>query len=135
MDNKLENDLGDTLCDLKLWLERHLQNLKSDSNPRKGYLQDTKTDGHVVAEIPDWELRQKLTNINNCINLITQKDKVAEHPKDARGRFICSKEHPMPPNADGLWVHTEAESYGDDVYVDRYRCRTCGQHWKVEVGF
>lgn len=57
--NWADDDLGNLLCDLTLWSRRHLENLHARENPTS-YLGDGKTNGYAVAEIPDWELRQKL---------------------------------------------------------------------------
>ncbi len=48
----------ETLNDLKLWMQRHLENTHARNNST-GYGQK-KGDGFAVVEIPDWEMRQKL---------------------------------------------------------------------------
>lgn len=35
------------------------------------------------------------------------------HPQE-NGRFICSKEHPMPAIHSGKWQHPDAESIDED---------------------
>lgn len=55
------------LNDLRLWIERHLQTLHHREN-KTGYLGSQNPQGYAVAEIPDWELRQKLDNIIKCLS-------------------------------------------------------------------
>jgi hypothetical protein len=57
----------------------------------------------------------------------------------ANGRYLCSPEHPMPPNAPGRWVHTNVEEVGEQQSgwpggdIVRMRCRDCGLTWKQEL--
>ena len=62
-------------------------------------------------------------------------DKISEQPKDPEsGRMICSSAHPMPPKAEGRWMHPEAKSYdGYSDYYDYYNCPACGLDFKVEL--
>lgn len=57
-----EEHLSHTLCDIRLWIERHLQSLQHRSGP----ISLPKPNGYSVAEIPDWEMRQKLANVIKC---------------------------------------------------------------------
>lgn len=51
------------LVDLELWIKRHLELLKARQNNKY----DLKPEGYAVAEIPEWELRQKLEAIEKAI--------------------------------------------------------------------
>jgi hypothetical protein len=58
-----------------------------------------------------------------------------EQPIDKEtGRFACTKEHPMPQEHTGLWIHRDAvdDDY-NDPYFDHYVCPHCGEHFKCEV--
>ena len=60
---------------------------------------------------------------------------LTDHPKDAEtGRYACTKEHPMPAEHMGQWIHRDAVSVRlDDPYYDHYRCPYCGEGWANEV--
>jgi hypothetical protein len=60
------------------------------------------------------------------------------HPKDEHGRYVCTREHPMPdnrPSGPGVrWSHplsseTDADS---DNYIE-YRCKACGLVFRCEM--
>ena len=55
------------LNDLALWMERHLQTLHHRENPRR-YPGSQNPEGYAVAEIPDWELRQKLAAVREALD-------------------------------------------------------------------
>lgn len=55
----------ETLNDLKLWMQRHLENTHARNNST-GYGQK-KGDGFAVVEIPDWEMRQKLAAVEEAL--------------------------------------------------------------------
>lgn len=53
------------LNDLSLWMERHLQTLHHREN-KTSYMGSQNPQGYTVAEIPDWELRQKLEAVKTA---------------------------------------------------------------------
>jgi hypothetical protein len=56
----------EVLADLALWMRRHLKSLHPRSNAT-GFHGTNKTAGYAVAEIPDWELRQKLEAVEEAL--------------------------------------------------------------------
>lgn len=67
-----------------------------------------------------------------------------EHPKSTWGRFLCTKEFPMPENRppESKWSHPDAvevdEDYGkgggvaDGDYV-KFKCPHCQHSWWSEL--
>lgn len=72
------------------------------------------------------------------------ESKEFDHPKNDRGRYECSKEHPMPEQRpkDSRWSHPEAkeiaEDYGkgggvaDGDYI-KFQCPHCKHTWWEEL--
>lgn len=58
--------MNELLIDLSLWMERHLQTLHHREN-KVGYPGCQNPQGYAVAEIPDWELRQKLQTVRKAL--------------------------------------------------------------------
>lgn len=78
---------------------------------------------------PDWRTAEPGKAIEH--------DRAAERPKDwpttESGHRVCSAAHPMPPGAEGRWVHTEATATTDTDYTQSYRCKACGHEWTEEL--
>jgi DNA-directed RNA polymerase subunit M/transcription elongation factor TFIIS len=59
------------------------------------------------------------------------------NPLSETGRYICSKEHPMPEKRDSVgqrWLHVDArETAADSDYYIEYRCPNCGHIWRSEM--
>jgi hypothetical protein len=54
------------LADLALWMRRHLETLHPRTNAA-GFHGTNKTEGYTVAEVPDWEMRQKLAAVEEAL--------------------------------------------------------------------
>lgn len=61
---------GEKLADLQAWIEFALQEVKI----RAGRIPPTFTDGYTYVEIPEWKMRQKLSEIRMAREGITEED-------------------------------------------------------------
>ena len=81
--------LESCLRDLRAWIEFALQDVKY----RAGTIPPTYTDGYSYVEIPEWQMRQKLANLNDTIN---DQPKVRtepnSHPSDGGPKEIAWEE-------------------------------------------
>lgn len=91
-----ETHLNLTLCDLRLWIQRHLENLHHREN-KTGYLGSQNPQGYAVAEIPDWELRQKLSNVIKCQE--NEHCNCASQPEPAKCSTCGKIENPFCSNS------------------------------------
>lgn len=52
---------------------------------------------------------------------------------------VCSKEHPMPNQDGGRWLHLEAHEVGDQLDgcpggdIVKMKCDNCGKEWWKEL--
>jgi len=78
-------------------------------------------------------------------NANTVLDEAFSHPIDSEtGRYLCTKEHPMPSNKPpkSRWTHPDSTCTGDDYGkgggvadgdYERYECPHCKHKWFVEL--
>lgn len=76
-----EKRASESVSDLKLWIERHLQTLHARQNP-SGYPPCDKPSGFAVAEIPDWELRQKLESLSAVSTALTRSEEEKNNERE-----------------------------------------------------
>lgn len=62
---------------------------------------------------------------------------LTEWPQNKNGRFICSKEKPMPlhlAKGNGGWEHDDVhETDADSEWYIEYKCHSCGHVWISEM--
>lgn len=57
-------------------------------------------------------------------------------PKTINGRYICSKQTPMPAEGHqwGRWEHQDvSETDFDSDYTIELKCHSCGRVWREEL--
>lgn len=74
--------------------------------------------------------------ITSKIRVKLKPDFDKDWPKSEQGRYLCTKDKPMP-NAGkliGRWEHEEAnETDYDSEYEIQYKCASCGHKWYEEM--
>lgn len=55
-----------------------------------------------------------------------------KHQKSECGRYICTKELPMPQPMpkNTQWIHPDAKDAGSGEYYDAYKCPYCGEYFR-----
>jgi hypothetical protein len=60
----------EVLTDLKLWMQRRLESSQAPRSNSAGFHGTNKTNGYVVVEVPDWEMRQKLEAVEEALKTV-----------------------------------------------------------------